>query len=189
MITIKQLEEIIHNTDDTKTIKYIDENNKPIEPNDNSIVEDISYTKDFNNGPFGGTYKTNYVITIKNESDLRNHLDNPQTTLEKHFKMSEETGYYDWYKPDFETICKNFKVYEGTPTLHAYSNYDGDDYRITIFKQDDYYYAYVVVSYDYGGFKNSYVIQNEDYLGLLKDLNEKIYSTVYWLITKILTYY
>ena len=81
MITIKQLEEIIHNTDDTKTIKYIDENKNLILPNDNSIVEDISYTKDFNDGPFGGTYKTNYVITIKDETNPKNYLDNPQTTL------------------------------------------------------------------------------------------------------------
>ena len=176
MITIKQLEEIIHNTDDTKTIKYIDENKNLILPNDNSIVEDISYTKDFNDGPFGGTYKTNYVITIKDETNPKNYLDNPQTTLEKHFKISEETGYYDWYKPDFETICKDFKVYDATPTLHAYSNNDGDDYRITLFKQDDYYYAYVVESYEYGSFKNSYVIKNKDYLELLKELNEKIYS-------------
>ena len=179
MITIKQLEEIIHNNDDTKTIKYVDKNNNQIEPKKDSIVEDISYTKDFNDGPFGGTYKTNYVITIKDETNPKNYLDNPQPALEKYFKISKETGYYDWYKPDFETICKDFKVYEGTPTLHAYSNYDGDDYRITIFKQDNYYFAYVVVSYDYGGFKNSYVLKNKDYFELLEDLNEKIYSTAY----------
>ena len=65
MITIKQLEEIIHNNDTTKTIKYVDENNKTIKPNENSIAEDINYTKDFNDGPFGRTYKTDYVITIK----------------------------------------------------------------------------------------------------------------------------
>lgn len=73
MITLKQLEEIIHNTDTTKTVKYIDENNNLILPNDNSIVEDISYTKDFNDGPFGGTYKTDYVITIKNEPNQRTY--------------------------------------------------------------------------------------------------------------------
>ena len=180
MITLKQLEEIIHNTDTTKTVKYIDENNNLILPNDNSIVEDITYTKDFNDGPFGDTYKTDYVITLKTETKPKNHLDNPQKTLEEHFKISEETGYYDWYEPDFETICKDFKVYEGTPTLHAYSNNDGDDYRITIFKQDGYYYAYIVESYGYGGFKNSYVIKNQDYLGLLENLNKRIYSTNYW---------
>ena len=176
MITIKQLEEIINNNDITKTIKYVDENNKQIKPNENSIVKDINYTKNFNEGPFGGTYETNYVITIKDETNPKNYLNNPQPALEKHFKISEETGYYDWYQPDFETICKDFKVYDATPTLHAYSNNDGDDYRITIFKQDDYYYAYVVESYEYGSFKNSYVIKNKDYLELLKELNEKIYS-------------
>ena len=66
--------------------------------------------------------------------------------------------------------------HDATPTLHAYSNNDGDDYRITIFKQDGYYYAYVVENYGYGGFKKSYVLKNEDYLGLLEDLNQKIYS-------------
>ena len=88
MITIKQLKEIIHNTNDTKTIKYIDENKNLIVPKDDAIVEDIIYTKDFNDGPFGGTYKTNYVITIKNETNLKNHLDNPQKTLEEHFKIA-----------------------------------------------------------------------------------------------------
>ena len=180
MITLKQLEKIIHNTDTTKTIKYIDENQNPIKPKEDSIVKDISYTKDFNDGPFGGTYKTDYIITIKNKTNLQNHLDNPQKTLEKHFKISEETGYYDWYEPDFEDILKNVKVYDATPTLHAYANHDGDDHRITIFKQDDHYYAYVVESYDYGGFKNSYVIKNQDYLDLLEDLNQKIYSNDHW---------
>ena len=179
MITIKQLEELIHNKHDIKTIKYVDENKNLIEPEKDSIVENITYTKDFNDGPFGGTYKTDYVITLKTETKPKNHLDNPQKTLEEHFKISEETGYYDWYEPDFETICKDFKVYDATPTLHAYSDNDGDDYRITIFKQDSYYYAYVVESYGCGGFKNSYVIKNEDYLELLKELNEKIYSTAY----------
>ena len=117
MITIKQLDEIIHNSDMTKTIQYIDNNKNLIIPKDDAIVEDINYTKDFNEGPFGLTYKTNYVITIKNETNLKNHLDNPQKTLEEHFKISEETGYYDWYKPDFETICKDFKIYDGTHIL------------------------------------------------------------------------
>ena len=180
MITIKQLEEIIHNKDDIKTIKYVDENKNPIEPEKDSIVEDIHFIKEVEGGRFDGVYKTAYVITIKNETNLRNHLDDPQKTLEEHFKISEETGYYDWYKPDFETICKDFKIYDATPTLHAYSNNDGDDYRITIFKQDGYYYAYVVESYGYGGFKKSYVLKNEDYLGLLEDLNQRIYSPNYW---------
>ena len=179
MITIKQLEELIHNKDDIKTIKYVDENKNLIEPEKDSIVEDINYTKNFNDGPFGGTYKTDYMITIKNKTNLKNYLDKPQKTLEKHFKISEETGYYDWYKPDLEDILKNVKVYDATPTLHAYANHDGNDHRITIFKQDNQYYAYVVESYDYGGFKNSYVIKNEDYLKLLEDLNERIYSSNY----------
>lgn len=179
MITIKQLEELIHNKDKIKTIKYVDENKKPIEPNKDSIVEDINFIKEMKGERFDGVYKTDYVITIKNETNLINHLDNSQKTLEKHFKISEETGYYDWYEPDFETICKDFKVYDATPTLHAYSDNDGDDYRITIFKQDSYYYAYVVESYGCGGFKNSYVLKNKDYLCLLNDLNQRIYSNNY----------
>lgn len=177
MITIKQLEQAIYNTDLEMTIQYVNENGENIEPTESSIIENIDYKKDIKEGPFGITYKTNYIITIKNNP--KDYLDNPQSTLEKHFKISEETGYYDWYEPDFEDILKNVKVYDATPTLHAYANHDGDDYRITIFKQDNYYYAYVVESYDYGGFKNSYVIKNEDYLELLKALNEKIYSSNY----------
>ena len=179
MITIKQLEELIHNKDDIKTIKYVDENKNPIEPKEDSIVEDIRFIKEVEGGRFDGIYKTDYVITLKTETKPKNHLNNTQKTLEEHFKISEETGYYDWYEPDFKTICKNFKVYDATPTPHAYSNNDGDDYRITIFKQDGYYYAYVVESYSYGSFKNRYVLKNKNYLGLLEDLNQRIYSSNY----------
>lgn len=179
MITIKQLEEIIHNTDMTKTIQYIDNNKNLIIPKDDAIIEDINYTKDFNDGPFGRTYKTDYIITIKNETNLKNHLDNPQKTLEEHFKISKNTGYYYGYKPDLETICKDFKIYNGTPTLHAYSKHNGNEYRITIFKQEDVYYAYILETYDNNIYKNSYVINNNNYLGLLEDLNEKIYSSNY----------
>ena len=105
-------------------------------------------------------------------------MDNPQKTLEKHFKISEETGYYYGYKPDLETICKNFKIYKGTPTLHGYARHNYNDYRITIFKQDGVYYAYIVEVYDNGSYKDSYVIKNNNYLELLQNLNERIYSTV-----------
>lgn len=179
MITIKQLEELINNKDDEKKIKYVDENKRTITPNENSIIENIDYTKDFKEGPFGGVYTTNYTITINNDTNLSNHLDNPQKGLEKHFKISEETGYYDYHYDDFEDILKDFKVYDATPTLHAYANNEGDDYRITIFKQDEYYYAYIVESYDVGGYKNSYVIKNTDYVELLQDLNKSIYSNSY----------
>ena len=179
MITIKQLKELINNKDDEKTIKYVDENKRTITPNENSVIENIDYTKDFKEGPFGGVYTTNYTITINNDTNLSNHLDNPQKGLEKHFKISEETGYYDYHTDDFETILKDFKVYDATPTLHAYANHEGDDYRITIFKQDGYYYTYIVESYDVGGYKNSYVIKNTDYVELLQDLNKSIYSNSY----------
>ena len=178
MLTLKQIEEIIKLNRDTKSIKYVDENKNPIEPTEKSIVEDIEYTEYFNGGPFGGYSEHNYIITIKNESNLKNHLDNPQKTLEKHFKISEETGYYYGYKPDLETICKNFKIYKGTPTLHAQSKHNSVDYRITIFKQDGVYYAYIVEVYDNGSYKDSYVIKNNNYLELLQNLNERIYSTV-----------
>lgn len=177
MLTLKQIEEIIKLNRDTKSIKYVDENKNPIEPTEKSIVEDIEYTEYFNGGPFGGYSEHNYIITIKNESNLKNHLDNPQKTLEKHFKISEETGYYYGYKPDLETICKNFKIYKGTPTLHGYARHNYNDYRITIFKQDDIYYAYIIEMYDSNTYKNSYIIKNKDYLNLLQDLNEKIYAT------------
>lgn len=82
MITIKQLEELINNTDDTKTIKYVDENKRTITPNENSIIENIDYTKDFKEGPFGDVYKTNYTITINNnKTNMSNHLDDPQKGL------------------------------------------------------------------------------------------------------------
>ena len=71
MITIKQLEELIHNKDEIKTIKYVDENKKPIEPNKDSIVEDINFIKEVKGERFDGTYKTDYVITIKNETNLK----------------------------------------------------------------------------------------------------------------------
>lgn len=179
MITIKKLEELINNKDDEKTIKYVDENGYTVKPTEHSIIEDINYTKDYKEGPFGGVYTTNYTITINNDTNLSNYLDNPQKGLEKHFKISEETGYYDYHTDDFETILKDFKVYEGTPTLHAYSNHDGDDHRITIFKQDGFYYAYVVRSFEYGGYACSYVIKNTDYTELLQNLNEKIHSNSY----------
>lgn len=179
MITIKQLEELINNKDDEKTIKYVDENGYTVKPTEHSIIEDINYTKYYKEGPFGGVYTTNYTITINNDTNLSNHLDNPQKGLKKHFKISEETGYYDYHTDDFETILKDFKVYEGTPTLHAYSNHDGDDHRITIFKQDGFYYAYVVRSFEYGGYVCSYVIKNTDYTELLQNLNEKIHSNSY----------
>lgn len=72
MLTIKQIEEIIKINRDTKSIKYIDENKNPIEPTENSIVEDIEYTEYFNGGPFGGYSEHNYIITIKNENNLEN---------------------------------------------------------------------------------------------------------------------
>ena len=179
MITINQLEELINNKDDEKTIKYIDENGYTVKPTKHSIIEDINYTKDYKEGPFGGTYRTDYIVTIKNDNDMATHLNSPQKALEKHFKISEETGYYDYHYDDFEDILKDFKVYDATPTLHAYANHEGDDYRITIFKQDGYYYAYIVESYDVGGYKNSYVIKNTDYVELLQDLNKSIYSNSY----------
>ena len=177
MLTLKQIEEIIKLNRDTKSIKYVDENKNPIEPTENSIVENIEYTEYFNGGPFGGYSEHNYIITIKSESNLKNHLDNPQKTLEEHSKISKKTGYYYGYKPDLETICKDFKIYNGTPTLHAHSKHNSIDYRITIFKQDDIYYAYIIEMYDSNTYKNSYIIKNKDYLNLLQDLNEKIYAT------------
>ena len=179
MITIKQLEELINNKDDEKTIKYVDENGYTVKPTKHSIIEDINYTKDYKEGPFGGVYTTNYTVTINNDAKLSNHLDNPQKALEKHFKISEEKDYYDCCEDDFENILKDFKVYDATPTLHGYSNYDHNDHRITIFKQDDFYYAYVVKRFEYGGLIGSYVIKNTDYTRLLQDLNEKIHSDGY----------
>ena len=72
MLTVKQIEEIIKLNRDTKSIKYVDKNKNPIEPTENSIVEDIEYTEYFNGGPFGGYSEHNYIITIKNENSLEN---------------------------------------------------------------------------------------------------------------------
>ena len=79
MLTLKQIEEIIKLNRDTKSIKYVDENKNPIEPTEKSIVEDIEYTEYFNGGPFGGYSEHNYIITIKNESNLKNHLNQEVT--------------------------------------------------------------------------------------------------------------
>lgn len=52
MLTVKQIEEIIKLNRDTKSIKYVDKNKNPIEPTENSIVEDIEYTEYFNGKTF-----------------------------------------------------------------------------------------------------------------------------------------
>lgn len=72
MLTLKQIEELIKINRDTKSIKYVDEHKNPIEPNQNSIVEDIEHIERFNGGPFGGYSEHDYIITIKNEKSLEN---------------------------------------------------------------------------------------------------------------------
>ena len=72
MLTLKQIEDIIKLNRDTKSIKYVDENKNPIEPTQNSIVENIEHIERFNGGPFGGYSEHNYIITIKNEDSLEN---------------------------------------------------------------------------------------------------------------------
>lgn len=72
MLTLKQIEEIIKLNRDTKSIKYVDEHKNPIEPTQNSIVEDIEHIERFNGGPFGGYSEHDFIITIKNENSLEN---------------------------------------------------------------------------------------------------------------------
>ena len=72
MLTLKQIEDIIKLNRDTKSIKYVDENKNPIEPTQNSIIEDIEHIERFNGGPFGGYSEHDYIITIKNEDSLEN---------------------------------------------------------------------------------------------------------------------
>jgi hypothetical protein len=72
MITLKQIEELIKLNRDNKSIKYVDEHKNPIEPTQNSIVEDIEHIERFNGGPFGGYSEHDFIITIKNENSLKN---------------------------------------------------------------------------------------------------------------------
>ena len=72
MLTIKQIEELIKINKNTKSIKYVDKHKNPIEPTQNSIVEDIEHIERFNGGPFGGYSEHDYIITIKNENSLKN---------------------------------------------------------------------------------------------------------------------
>ena len=72
MLTLKQIEELIKLNRDNKSIKYVDEHKNPIEPNKNSIVEDIEHIERFNGGPFGGYSEHDFIITIKNENSLKN---------------------------------------------------------------------------------------------------------------------
>lgn len=72
MLTLKQIEELIKLNRDNKSIKYVDEHKNPIEPTQNSIVEDIEHIERFNGGPFGGYSEHDFIITIKNENNLEN---------------------------------------------------------------------------------------------------------------------
>ena len=72
MLTLKQIEELIKLNRDNKSIKYVDEHKNPIEPTQNSIVEDIEHIERFNGGPFGGYSEHDFIITIKNENSLEN---------------------------------------------------------------------------------------------------------------------
>lgn len=72
MLTLKQIEELIKLNRDNKSIKYVDEHKNPIEPTQNSIVEDIEHIERFNGGPFGGYSEHDFIITIKNENSLKN---------------------------------------------------------------------------------------------------------------------
>ena len=72
MLTLKQIEELIKLNRDNKSIKYVDEHKNPIEPTQNSIVEDIEHIERFNGGPFGGYSEHDFIIPIKNENSLEN---------------------------------------------------------------------------------------------------------------------
>lgn len=141
-------------------IQYVDYANQPVDVNDDTIIEDI--VKDDNN----------YIATIS--TNLKDYLDDQTESYEKAFHLRPNNGYYAFLDDD-EDECKDFAIFDSTPTIHGFINAD-DDYLITIFKHNHTYVAYVVREYECGGPIGSFIIKRGTYEDLLKKLNETIYS-------------
>ena len=134
--------------------------NQPVNVDDNTIIEDIVKNDD------------DYLATVS--TNLKDYLDNPIEGYEKAFRLRPGNGYYDFLDDD-EDECKDFAIFDGTPTIHGFINAD-DDYFITIFKHNHTYVAYVVREYECGGPIGSFILKRDNYEDLLKKLNETIYS-------------
>lgn len=155
MITKKHLDAILDSP-----VQYVDYANQPVNANDNTIIEDIVKNDD------------DYLATVS--TNLKDYLDNPIEGYEKAFRLRPGNGYYN-FLDDNEDECKDFAIFDGTPTIHGFINAD-DDYFITIFKHNHTYVAYVVREYECGGPIGSFILKKDNYEDLLKKLNETIYS-------------
>lgn len=155
MITKKHLDAILDSP-----VQYVDYANQPVNADDNTIIEDIVKNDD------------DYLATVS--TNLKDYLDNPIEGYEKAFRLRPGNGYYD-FLDDNEDECKDFAIFDGTPTIHGFINAD-DDYFITIFKHNHTYVAYVVREYECGGPIGSFILKRDNYEDLLKKLNETIYS-------------
>lgn len=155
MLTKKHLDAILDSP-----VQYVDYANQPVNANDNTIIEDIVKNDD------------DYLATVS--TNLKDYLDNPIEGYEKAFRLRPGNGYYN-FLDDNEDECKDFAIFDGTPTIHGFINAD-DDYFITIFKHNHTYVAYVVREYECGGPIGSFILKRDNYEDLLKKLNETIYS-------------
>lgn len=152
MLTKKHLDAIL---DDP--VQYIDYTNQPVDADNNTVIEDIVKN---DNG---------YLATVS--TNLKDYLDNPIEGYEKAFHLRPDHGYCDILDDD-EDDCKDFAIFDGTPTIHGFV---GNDYYITIFKHNHTYVAYVVKEYECGGPIGSFILKRGTYEDLLKELNEHIY--------------
>ena len=155
MLTRKHLKILIDGP-----VQYIDYANQPVDADDDTVIEDIIKDDD------------TYIATVS--SNLKNYLDNPIESYEKAFRLRPGNGYYDFLDDD-EDECKDFAIFDGTPTIHGFVNAD-NDYFITIFKHNHTYVAYVVREYECGGPIGSFILKRDNYENLLKELNKAIYS-------------
>ena len=155
MLTRKHLKILIDGP-----VQYVDYANQPVDADDDTVIEDIIKDDD------------TYIATVS--SNLKNYLDNPIESYEKAFRLRPGNGYYDFLDDD-EDECKDFAIFDGTPTIHGFVNAD-DDYFITIFKHNHTYVAYVVREYECGGPIGSFILKRDNYENLLKQLNKAIYS-------------
>lgn len=155
MLTRKHLKILIDGP-----VQYVDYANQPVDADDDIVIEDIIKDDD------------TYIATVS--SNLKNYLDNPIESYEKAFRLRPGNGYYDFLDDD-EDECKDFAIFDGTPTIHGFVNAD-DDYFITIFKHNHTYVAYVVREYECGGPIGSFILKRDNYENLLKELNKAIYS-------------
>lgn len=155
MLTRKHLKILIDGP-----VQYVDYANQPVDADDDTVIEDIIKDDD------------TYIATVS--SNLKNYLDNPIESYEKAFRLRPGNGYYDFLDDD-EDECKDFAIFDGTPTIHGFVNAD-DNYFITIFKHNHTYVAYVVREYECGGPIGSFILKRDNYENLLKELNKAIYS-------------